>query len=735
MADRKAADGYQPFQYDDPSANLWSTFLSKSEKYDKDMAQNWKGDMDAILIFAGLFSASVTSFIIESYKTLNPDPNNATVTLLAQISQQLALMANGTSSSADALSFPAFTQPSFTPSLSSLFCNALWFLSLGFSLTCALSATLVEQWTRQYIQATNSKPAPQDRARLSAYLYQGIKTYKMATIVETIPMLLHISLFLFFAGLVAFLIPINSTLEYLILVMLAVCCILYFLVSVLPIFQLSCPYWTPLSSVFWSVLRRLHLLHRRDLDGNKVPIVSRMSNARELDAMEITPERDQRDLKAMCWTLNALREDNEFEPFVEVIPSVVSGFDYSAKWLMDALMIHDDISIKLGYRVPRLLASCTNGLLDPAIAHKRAVTCLKSIWSLTMLSMPKPSSPQYSLFRQNLRFREDTFDLLHNVNLAIPTVKEYILSASIVVARSLMDMQMERAIALEEELLEVLETGHPGPSSFEDEYYQLPYADKAKFLEASEPRMKQFVDLVSQEGKLTTPAPHVMIEAAALHQMRLATLATSSIFGIEKELVREVLVSVKTFQTVLNQAGFNLILEYVANMLESESLPHEAFNTLRRTFFRINFDLKISKISQERLVNYLEEAAEHTASWSTRLPQSVINILLSLTRALTETNLILKAMGVIERYAKPMPSDAARAALGHLGRALPQDVRLYPPADLFSSHVYADSKPNQSPNRSRANTVSTLTSLSRRGQTPIHNTSVASPVASSSEVK
>jgi hypothetical protein len=37
--------------YDDPSANLWSTYLSKSDKYDKTMAQNWKSDMDAILIF------------------------------------------------------------------------------------------------------------------------------------------------------------------------------------------------------------------------------------------------------------------------------------------------------------------------------------------------------------------------------------------------------------------------------------------------------------------------------------------------------------------------------------------------------------------------------------------------------------------------------------------------------------------------------------------------------------
>lgn len=107
---------------------------------------------------------------------------------------------------------------------------------------------------------------------MNAYLNQGIKKYKMATIVEIIPLLLHISLFLFFAGLVAFLSPVNSILQYVMLVLLIGCCLLYFIITVLPTFDLSCPFWTPLSGHCWSLLRKLGLLSRRDADGNELPI-------------------------------------------------------------------------------------------------------------------------------------------------------------------------------------------------------------------------------------------------------------------------------------------------------------------------------------------------------------------------------------------------------------------------------------------------------------------------------
>ncbi|KAJ7793988.1 hypothetical protein B0H13DRAFT_1479589, partial [Mycena leptocephala] len=108
-------------------------------KYDKALVESWKSDMDGLLIFAALFSAIVTAFVLESYKTLNSDSGDQTVKLLVQISNQIAASANGSTA-----------LPPFHPSTPAILCNAFWFLSLGLSLACALIATLVQQWAREF---------------------------------------------------------------------------------------------------------------------------------------------------------------------------------------------------------------------------------------------------------------------------------------------------------------------------------------------------------------------------------------------------------------------------------------------------------------------------------------------------------------------------------------------------------------------------------------------------------
>jgi hypothetical protein len=110
-----------------------------------------------------LFSAIVTAFIIDGYKKLSADSGDRTVAFLAHISQQLAAASNGTF--VYALS-PA-TQ-SFRPTLSTLRVNAFWFLSLVFGLTCALAATLVQQWARNYLQVIERRPAPHKKGIFSS---------------------------------------------------------------------------------------------------------------------------------------------------------------------------------------------------------------------------------------------------------------------------------------------------------------------------------------------------------------------------------------------------------------------------------------------------------------------------------------------------------------------------------------------------------------------------------------
>ncbi|KAJ6549839.1 hypothetical protein B0H19DRAFT_996740, partial [Mycena capillaripes] len=189
-------------EHEAAAAKLWAVYISEAEKYDKGLVESWKSDMQGMLIFAGLFSASLTAFLIESYKTLTYDSGDETVRLLAQISHQLSATVNGTT-----LAIPS--ELPFTPTTSALICNILWFISLGLSLACALIATLLDQWARDFIHRTEMRPSPVIRARVFSFLYYGLKRFRMHSVVDIIPLLLHASLLLFFAGLVAFLSPVN----------------------------------------------------------------------------------------------------------------------------------------------------------------------------------------------------------------------------------------------------------------------------------------------------------------------------------------------------------------------------------------------------------------------------------------------------------------------------------------------------------------------------------------------
>ncbi|EIW55553.1 uncharacterized protein TRAVEDRAFT_86592, partial [Trametes versicolor FP-101664 SS1] len=67
----------------------WAACAKALREYDEDMIQDWKEEIDTLLVFAGLFSAILTAFNIESYKLLQQQPEDATAAILTQISAQL----------------------------------------------------------------------------------------------------------------------------------------------------------------------------------------------------------------------------------------------------------------------------------------------------------------------------------------------------------------------------------------------------------------------------------------------------------------------------------------------------------------------------------------------------------------------------------------------------------------------------------------------------------------------
>ena len=192
----------------------------------------------------GLFSATVATFIALSYPNLQQDPNVTTQSILTQISQQLAN--NGSIHPAN----PSI-QTSYSPPTSVIFINSVWFLSLVLSLTCALMATLLQQWARRYLQIVQRKYAPLHHARIHEYFSMGARKFGIFGFVEVLPLLLLVSVFLFFAGLVVFAFRGNHVVAYFTLGIVGFCTLSYISLTLLPFFFHNCPYQTPLTSVLW----------------------------------------------------------------------------------------------------------------------------------------------------------------------------------------------------------------------------------------------------------------------------------------------------------------------------------------------------------------------------------------------------------------------------------------------------------------------------------------------------
>ncbi|KAG6909799.1 hypothetical protein DXG01_015292 [Tephrocybe rancida] len=167
---------YLENEYNFGATEFWTLYGSEAEQHDKNTTETWKADMDSTLIFAGLFSATVTAFIIESYKLLKQDSGDVTNALLTQIlTAQTTLNVSAE---------PLLISPTpFTP------------------LTAALCVTLVQEWVRDYLQRIQRQNQPLRRARVRAFLFNGMDKWKMDEVVEYVPTFLHASLFLFFAGL------------------------------------------------------------------------------------------------------------------------------------------------------------------------------------------------------------------------------------------------------------------------------------------------------------------------------------------------------------------------------------------------------------------------------------------------------------------------------------------------------------------------------------------------------
>ncbi|KAJ8455484.1 hypothetical protein ONZ51_g12442 [Trametes cubensis] len=190
--------------------------------YSNELIKRWREEIDAYLVFAGLLSAILTAFNVESYRMLQT-PSESPESIMAAVLQRTLTQKSGLSRA-----FPPFTSSFFTssvassastldvptptgPSRSTIWLNILWFSSLVLSLSSASIGILVKQWLNEFESGLSGDSDSEQVAKLRQYRLSNLKNCRVGTIVNAIPVLLQAALALFFAGLLVLLWDLNHS--------------------------------------------------------------------------------------------------------------------------------------------------------------------------------------------------------------------------------------------------------------------------------------------------------------------------------------------------------------------------------------------------------------------------------------------------------------------------------------------------------------------------------------------
>ncbi|KAG5719212.1 hypothetical protein E4T56_gene11776 [Termitomyces sp. T112] len=316
-------------RYDEGGQKLWSIYVHEAEQYDHVLIDTWKVSLDSTLIFAGLFSATITAFIVESYKLLKSDSGagDATITLLVEIlaAQRVIAFANTTTTP-----LPP-TSTNFTAPTWAIIVNVLWFLSLAGVLVAAIIITLVQQWVRDYVHKVHRYPQPLKRARMRLFLFSGVEKCKLDDVIHHIPTLLHISLLFFFIGLYVFLAKINKVVAASVGFVFLFWLFVYCFATVAPMINLSAPFKTPFSSSIFYLFSLVRQEKPVDLSASCERQAMRPPDA---DAARV-------DAQAISWTIQRSTDDGERQEFLACIPGFLGSDDGRKTWA--ELLKHSEV--------------------------------------------------------------------------------------------------------------------------------------------------------------------------------------------------------------------------------------------------------------------------------------------------------------------------------------------------------------------------------------------------------
>lgn len=243
----------------------------------------------------------MSAFIAQSSTNLRPDYQQLSAYLLFDQNNIQRAIANGTPLDQIITSGIDPTAP-FTPNTLDLWVNGLWFASLTLSLATALFAVLADEWYCHYLSPVAGDP--QVRSRTRQLRYTGLIEWRVSTLINLLPLLLHLSLGLFFVGLVLSLLALQQGIALVIGILFLATLMAYFVTNTLPLIFPECPYKTPLSSlgyaiIMWIIRQSFTVQSAISSRTSKFPARSKTLEDFEIHSAERS--RAKHDLDALRW--------------------------------------------------------------------------------------------------------------------------------------------------------------------------------------------------------------------------------------------------------------------------------------------------------------------------------------------------------------------------------------------------------------------------------------------------
>ncbi|KAK0474747.1 hypothetical protein IW261DRAFT_1341417, partial [Armillaria novae-zelandiae] len=236
-----------------PNVRVWVTYEDESRNHDTNMIEDSRDNIDVLLVFAGLFSAVLTTFVAQTYQNLQVDNAAMSAALLFELVLVQRAIANG--SLVDAIA-PSRLSPNIAlvPATTDVWVNGLCFTSLFLSLTIALVAVLAKQWLHHYIVPPSG--TPRDRS-FRQFQYASFRKWYVQVIIGLLPVLMHLALVRFLVGLVNFLHPLRGALSWTVGTGTVLVYAAYMVATSRPILFPQCPYHTPLCNLLYISVRRI----------------------------------------------------------------------------------------------------------------------------------------------------------------------------------------------------------------------------------------------------------------------------------------------------------------------------------------------------------------------------------------------------------------------------------------------------------------------------------------------